>query len=391
MKGTLVLLAVLALPVSAEETKSLDRTEDLVVLTGAELAKLKGVPSDLIRVYASKDGDLLPIPFQVDERTPELEYCWRTGPDPVKDVDDGRLDEDDEVALSVADSGDRTTKTVAGATARVEIELEDPANGRKAWVYVLAFDDKSSAPPPRSERHHVEIVAGKPGGARIRTQHFEVASVGSAGLTGRPTGIRLRGPDGATGPEVVKDAARFKLRASYLLARIERDGSEARTSLGTSWIEGPVRAIAPVTLEAYLIWGNWISSSRSYVVAHDHTWELHARFSLPVNLDREHASEATLALEPGDGARAWRAQKANGLLQLLGPEGAVGARLELDARLRAKESATDLAVDLQGLRKSEEATPYEVTYVVTVLPKGTEAALRSLMTARDKPLRHAAR
>ena len=140
------------------EIKTLDRAEDLVVLTGAELAKLKGVPSDLIRVYAAKDGDLLPIPFQVDERTPELEYCWRAGPDPVKDVDDGRLDDDDEVALRAADAGDRTGKSIAGATARVEVQIDDPVNGHKAWAYVLAFDDKEHPPPPRTEKRRVEVI-----------------------------------------------------------------------------------------------------------------------------------------------------------------------------------------------------------------------------------------
>src|SRR5207302_20645 len=92
------------------------------------------------------------------------------------------------------------------------------------------------------------------GGARMRTEFFEVASVASPGLAGRPTGIRLRGRDGSVGPEIVKDAARFKLDARYLLARIERSGAEARSALGSSWIDGPVRIVAPVTLEAYLIW-----------------------------------------------------------------------------------------------------------------------------------------
>lgn len=394
----LLLVVVAVLPKVAHDLraedatkKSLERTEDLVVLTGAQLPKLKGTPGDLVRVYASRQGKLEPIPYQLDERTPELEYCWRAGPDPVKDVDDGRLDDDDELALRAADAGDRTSATVEGATVRVEVEIEDPDTSTKAWVYVLAFSTESPA-PPRSEKRHVEIASEATSGTRLRTEFFEVASVASPGLGGRPTGIRLRSPDGSMGPVLLNDASRFKLRATYLLARIEREGGEARTALGSSWIDGPVRIVAPVTLEAYLIWGNWISSSRSYVVLHDHTWELHARFSVPVNLDREHASDASLSFEPAEGARSWRAHKENGLLQMIGAEGAIGARLELDPRLRAKETGQrELALDLQGLRKSDEATPYEVTYVLGILPKGTDSAVRDLMKGRDKPLRHAAR
>jgi hypothetical protein len=59
----------------------------------------------------------------------------------------------------------------------------------------------------------------------------------------------------------------------------------ARTALGSSYIDGPVRIVAPVALEAYLIWGTWISDSRAYVIVSGHTWELHAALSLPVNLD----------------------------------------------------------------------------------------------------------
>ncbi len=378
--------------VRADERKTLSRTEDLVVLTGAELPKLRGIHKDLLRAYASRAGKLEPIPFQVDERTPELEYCWTSGPDPVKDVDDGRVDEDDEVAFRAADAGDRTTEgSIAGSTARMEIELEDPLDGGKGWVYVFAYEDKGHAPPARSERRLVEVLPDPAGGAVFRTTSFEVASTGSAGLTGRPRGIRFRKGD-ASRPAAVSDAAHLKLHASYLLGRIDREGSDARTTLGTSFIDGPVRALAPISLEVYLIWGNWISSSRSYVSVHDHTYEVHARFLVPVNLDTDHASEARLSVALADGT-AWKTKAlGSGTLGLIGPPGALAVTLELDPRLKSRPlNGGELGVDLTGLHKSDEARPYEVTYVLHALPEGTEEDLRALIRYRDKPLRHAAR
>jgi len=77
---------------------------------------------------------------------------------------------------------------------------------------------------------------------------------------------------------------------------------------------------------------------------------------------------------------------------LLSPAGAAVARLDLDARLRAGESPEpELVVDLTGLRKSEETTPYEVTYVVMAALEATESGLGALIRGTEKPLRHAAR
>src|SRR5579871_4476451 len=99
--------------VSFAEEKKLSRPEDLVVLSGADLSQLKGTHQDRIRLYAAHEGKLEPIAFQVDKKTPELEYCWTTGPEPVKDVREGKLDQDDEVVFRARDAGEKCTETVA--------------------------------------------------------------------------------------------------------------------------------------------------------------------------------------------------------------------------------------------------------------------------------------
>jgi hypothetical protein len=406
-----------------DDRKTLTRTEDVVVLPGAELPKLKGVHKDLVRAYAWKDGALAPIPFQVDERTPELEYCWTTGPEPVKDVDDGLIDADDELVFAARDSGDRAPAPLslpAGATAQQEVALEDPRTGGRGWVYLLAWNEKDHPPPPRSKARYVEAIPDPAGGARFRTEFFEVASTGSAGMTGRPTHVRLRDGD-SFGPELVSDAAHTHLEASYLFVKIDRDGKEARTALGSSYIDGPVRIVAPVALEAYLIWGNWISDARAYVIVSGHTWELHAALSVPVNLDGNAPSSARIAVELAPGAWELRNARNPVNISLAAPErpvdpgfpawnllrgksGAVLTRLELDPRLRRPKNRLSFLesdsgdshpvtkgevgffVDLTGLSKSEPEKPYELTYVAQFFRDDAPGSEAPFLAVRDQPL-----
>jgi len=385
-----VALFFLVIAVSARaEDKKLSRTEDLVVLTGADLRQLKGIHQDLVRLYASHEGKLAPIAFQVDKKTPELEYCWTTGPEPVKDVREGKLDEDDELVFRARDAGEKTSDTVPGATLRLEVELEDPDDGARGFAYLLAFEDKA---PAKTSSRFVEVLPAREGGAVFRTGAFEIAATGSSGLTGRPANIRFRQPDGSFGPVVVRDAARLSLHASYLLARIDRGPTETRSSLGSTYLEGPVRALAPVTLEVYLISGHWITSSRAFIAVHDHTFELRAHFAVPVSLDRDHASEARLTLVPGEAASSWQASGGEGLAAIFGKEGGVATRLELDRRLSLKASTPpEIALDLTGLHKSDDTTPYDVTAVVLVLPSAKREDLDRLILSRDKPLKRAVR
>jgi hypothetical protein len=385
-------VAVLAILAAASaEDKKLSRTEDLVVLTGADLRQLKGIHQDLVRLYASHQGKLEPIAFQVDKKTPELEYCWTTGPEPVKDVHEGKLDEDDEVVFRARDAGEKTKDTIPGATLRLEVELEDPLDGGRAFAYILAFAEKA---PEKTASRFVEVLPAHEGGAVFRTDAFEIAATGSSGLTGRPVNVRFRQPDGSFGPVVVRDAARLSLHARYLLARIDRGPTETRSSLGSTYLEGPVRALAPVTLEVYLISGHWITSSRAFIAVHDHTFELRAHFAVPVDLDPDpkRASEARIAIEPAAAASSWQASGGEGLAAIFGPEGGVATRLELDRRLSLKASAPpEIALDLTGLHKSEDTTPYDMTAVVLVLPSARREDLDRLILARDKPLKRAVR
>lgn len=423
--GSLALLGSAGTASRAQDSpqrKTLRRPEEPVVVLGASLPRLKGVHKDRLRLYAVREGRLAPIPFQLDERTPEGNYCWTEGPDPVKDVDEGRVDDDDELVFMASDAGDRAPADLAapaGAGVREEIELADPRTGEHGWVYAYAFADSSGEPPVVSERRYVTVERG-PAGATFRGTTFEVASPSSSGATGRPEHIRLRDPNGVLAPEIVRHAARARFHASYLFVHMDRDETEARVSLGTSSIQGPVRIVAPVALEAYLVWGNWVTAVRSVLIVYRSRWEQHARFSVPVNLDASEPSSCTLALEASPGAEglSFLGEKnprpiplAAGLAAarletsfsswnaVFGPAGGVVARLHLDPRLAGARNGLVLEpasgdsgarvgfrVDLTGLRHTDEGAPYAVDYTLAFVPgfkPGDEAVL---VDSEDAPL-----
>src|SRR5205807_4993221 len=105
--AALVAVALFLSPTRADtvKAKTLARTEDWVIVPGKELPRLKGKHKDKVRLYAQKNGSLQPIPYQVDEKTPEGGYCFTEGPADklVKDVDDGLIDDNDEVVFMAKD------------------------------------------------------------------------------------------------------------------------------------------------------------------------------------------------------------------------------------------------------------------------------------------------
>ena len=101
MKGSLVLplLLVAAAPLAAQNRrplapKTLDRPLSPVVIPDSRLKPLLKTPGKQLRLYALPKGGsgLKPIPFQLDERTPEERYAFTRGAGRRSDTDDGLLD-----------------------------------------------------------------------------------------------------------------------------------------------------------------------------------------------------------------------------------------------------------------------------------------------------------
>jgi hypothetical protein len=173
MPGLLTLLTLLPLVCLAGEPRSLTRSIDPIEISGSEVSVMTGTEISSLRVFASRNGKLTPIPFQIDQKNAENDWVWSVVPEssgvnewfgddaslPVysqKDLthDDqdphGRdvFDANDVVVFIVKDAGDQDRDNVMrlGADRLVELEISDPvADQGKGWVYLAWFESNAPA------------------------------------------------------------------------------------------------------------------------------------------------------------------------------------------------------------------------------------------------------
>jgi hypothetical protein len=116
---------------------SLARQHDPVVITGGLLSDLTGTPLHDVFVYAYRGTALAQIPFQIDERDGSGTYV---------PVEDGHLDDNDELVFMAMDGGgwvDNPSLDVGSAsiTPTYVITLTDPLSNTYAWAYVFHSGD----------------------------------------------------------------------------------------------------------------------------------------------------------------------------------------------------------------------------------------------------------
>ena len=284
------------------ERATLARPHTHVVLSGAELEGVLNTECERIRVYAFTGTAFAPIPFQIDERTPDGVYAYEQGDERRSDTDDGRFDLNDELVFRAADAGDRVRldQQRLGQSAEIELALEAPEGGQ-AWVYVLAFDD----PPPRAEARYVTLdwEAGELlGWTTDRVQLHRSTQLQALLAFNR---LRFRDAAGNLGPDVL-DQAKFQLRASYLFTDIVRRFDEVR-SAPLAWTSGPVRALVRFNMEVYLIWGHWVkpppptgsgpAAGSCELKAYGDRVEIGLHLKLPVDLEADAPSNLRTSLD----------------------------------------------------------------------------------------------
>jgi len=98
-----------------------------------------------LRVYAFRDGSIVPIPFQVDERDRRDHWADDAGPQPVRDETPGVFDENDVVVFMNRDLGSKgdAAKLPRGASDWLEVRV-GPKDAPLGYAYLGAF----SSPPP---------------------------------------------------------------------------------------------------------------------------------------------------------------------------------------------------------------------------------------------------
>lgn len=160
------------------QTGNLNRPYEPVVLTGKEFPDFSNNTATMLQLFLYKysAGVWTQIPFQFDEvepdsLTPANPTYFRKG--------DGKLDDQDELVFMVRDAGDKAPTNAwindpsALTSQRYEIELTDPVNANKGYVYLFRSTTLSVAPSVKDYVTYVAPPAAGSGKDVIRGQSYE--------------------------------------------------------------------------------------------------------------------------------------------------------------------------------------------------------------------------
>ena len=220
---------------SGAGVNSLKRTVDPVVVLGNQVPALCGHKIAQLGLFTLENEYLVPIPFQIDERR-QGEYVYTSGSIASTDVDQGALDEDDEIAFICHDAGPRLSVVALPeeAVAGVELELVDPADGGKAYVYLLAFDGAA----PRSDEDYVKYHVAE---NEIESTEYTVGYLSDAPIS---IGTQLIKPEAGGSGVNVADRQKIRIEGHTLwnLIHLDRSENDFRSQI-LGYIDGPVRVI----------------------------------------------------------------------------------------------------------------------------------------------------
>ncbi|MGE0708996.1 MAG: hypothetical protein AB7N76_23440 [Planctomycetota bacterium] len=304
------LLLLLAAPAAAQqqflEPRGLTRSVDTVVIPGSACGKAKGAKIDRIRVYACRNGMMLPICYQIDERDPAGVYCWSSGPKEYRrsDNDNGGFDGNDELVILARDAGNRALPMqlmmVPGAMGHQEIELTDPKDKRKAWIYLFLFPPALSPGKVNLELVDLRTRAHDDGEKTYywRGESFLFNNDRSRANAVRATYAGFASPgtrDYTKVPNLI-DSTQVRAVVSFMWITLTRQSNDIKVEIG-GIIDGPLRVIAENRLSVYLTLGYWVKAPASYLVLWRNKMSMPTNASCPVNLDTSDESSYTLCID----------------------------------------------------------------------------------------------
>ncbi len=185
--AAIVTLAFFIAPAAAQ-TGNLNRPYEPVILTGKEFPDFSNNTATLSQLFLYKysAGTWTQIPFQFDEvepdsLTPANPTYFRKG--------DGKLDDQDELAFMTRDAGDKAPTNAwindpsALTSQRYEIELTDPVNANKGYVYLFRSTTLSVAPTVKDYVTYVAPPQSGKGNDVIRGQSYEEGHLEQNGIS----------------------------------------------------------------------------------------------------------------------------------------------------------------------------------------------------------------
>ena len=239
----IVIIPCAAFSAVDSDCKLMRRVEDPIVVEGKHLERMLGTNPDEFSLMAYRKGAYHSIPFQVDQRHPDGRYAYTFGKDASKDSDPF-FDENDELAFMVNDFGEKAPdgKLPKGAAQGMEIELNDPVDHSRGWVYIFRFQSDISV----SDIDYIRF------GEDRSEKRFQVLSRTPSGngyiIGGRTDSCvidegRLRFKDGRVTADLLdRMKIRGRLKVKFMFPfDLFLDSSLKEELVG--WIDGPIRVI----------------------------------------------------------------------------------------------------------------------------------------------------
>ncbi len=236
------------LPVRGEVFRGVDP----VILLGEDLGALLGEEVASLRLYALRNGRLLPIPYQIDRRNEQGEFIFPGTNGGLKPAAAVRLRAADELVFMARDLGERFEPRHGAPWGRetgcrdgLEIRVSDPVDGAEGWAYLFSFDH----PPARSPVDYVNY-----------SEEEDMLSSPAYHLGFKNPKVRtslnytvLRDKEG-NGVDLVD---RFKARgeATFLwgFVRIARNETDFRSRV-LDILDGPVRVVRKSEYSMRIMW-----------------------------------------------------------------------------------------------------------------------------------------
>jgi hypothetical protein len=328
-RSLLVMLAVASSAVAAPadrvvvDAKTLTRVHDPVVVRTGLLAGAPDRATARYRLYAARQGTLVPIPFQFDARGPDGELVLSADGADV----DFSFDDDDELVFMAKDTGDRlgTGDLPPASDAALEVTVTDRTHAQQGWAYLVHFP---SDPPPRSPIRYATFDTSR---QEARAVSYEVSY--SHEPSNYLAAVRVPPAAGGTGENLF---ARIMMRISPTFSLLVTTWRTTLTERSFSVVSdgvknGPVRAIRRVrqSLDRGRAFPE-VPNGRVYTYYYASSFTTPSTFSIPwlvLKTLRGFDFESVAELgAPAAGMRYWDASNPSGI-SFTGearPEGADG-------------------------------------------------------------------
>jgi hypothetical protein len=155
--------------------KTLSRSMDAITLSGEDLPGIMNTDITNIRLFSSRRGETVAIPFQIDQRDIDEQWIWKKSSGAERTHDDDDPDNEDifdgnDILVFIAkDIGNKIKNDAIPGKPDIiyEIILTDPVDNSKGWVYLAHFPH--NAPALSTQRYiHFDKSA-----RTIKTSNYE--------------------------------------------------------------------------------------------------------------------------------------------------------------------------------------------------------------------------